>query len=694
MERRSRVRITTLIILIAMMFSLFGFRIYKLQTALTEEEKEQQDSITYQTTVSAARGPILDRNGTVLVTNRASYNLIIINFVWQNGPHPNESLQELIHTLDELGIELVHHLPITETRPYQYTLDEMDEIWAGYFRKFLTARSMDSDISAATFMESLRKAYKLPEDLPQKEIYKLIAIRYELELRGIKGMPLDNYVLAEDVDASQLAAIIELDIPGVIVDISTVRQYNTKDASHLLGTTRKMSAEEYQDIYKDQGYLLNAVVGADGVERAFEQYLHGQDGILRTTITADGEILDQEYLSTPEPGSAVELTIDIDLQETAYKSLESYILNIRANGANEKMNGMDAEGGAVVVQDVKTGEVLAAASYPGYDPELFNKNYNELLNDPYKPLINRCLNAQYPPGSVYKMVTAITAMEYEGISRWFEVVDEGSYTKYRDQGYTPACHIFRSRGVTHGVENMMDAIRDSCNYYFYEVGLQCSTSDMDYVASQLGLGEPTGVELSEYAGQRANPETKAKVFAGTQNAAWVDGDKLQHAIGQSVNEITPMQLSVYVSALANQGVRMKATFLRRVVSWDFQELLKESKPEVVADLGLSEETLTMLREGMVAAAGLGATADPFATEHYPIQVAAKTGTAQHGNGLSSDNASLVCYAPADDPQIAIAIYVENGAVGGKLSYIAMDIMDNYFSQTGKYETVYGENEIR
>ena len=694
MERRIRVRVVSLIVLIAMVFGLFSLRIYKLQTAMTEEEIELQDSLTYQTTVSAARGQILDRNGTVLVGNRASYNLVIINFVLFNGPSPNESLLELLHTMDELGIELLHHLPVSETRPYTYTLDEIGETWHSYFRKFLNKRSLDSDISAPTFMDNLREQYNLPEGLSDYDAYRLIAIRFELDLRNIDGMPLDNYVLAEDVESSQLAAIIELDIPGVIVDISTEREYHTMYASHLLGTTTKMSAEDYADKYKAMGYPLNAVVGADGVELAFEEYLHGQDGLMQTTITSTGEILAQKYLSTPEPGGNVELTIDINLQETAYKSLEEYILNIRANGANEKMNGTDARGGAVVVMNVKTGEVLAMASYPGYDPETFNEMYDLLYADEYNPLINRCVNAQYPPGSTFKMVTAITAMEYAGVSRWEVVVDEGSFTKYRDQGYAPACHIFRSRGATHGAENMMDAIRDSCNYYFYEMGLKCTIADMDYVASQLGLGEDTGIEISEFPGQRANPESKAKVYAGTQNAAWVHGDMLQHAIGQSVNFYTPLQLCVYVSTIANEGERMKATLLRRVVSWDFQELLLESQPEVLAQLELGEETKTMLKEGMVAATQLGATAESFAKEFYPIKVAAKTGTAQHGNGLSSDNASMVCYAPADDPEIGIAIYVENGAVGGNLGYIAMDIMDTYFSQTGKYETVYGENEIR
>ena len=292
------------------------------------------------------------------------------------------------------------------------------------------------------------------------------------------------------------------------------------------------------------------------------------------------------------------------------------------------------------------------------------------------------------------MITGITAMEFAGVNRYFQVVDEGVYTKFEGLGYAPACHIYRSRGVTHGTENMMEALRDSCNYYFYEVGLKCSIKDMDYVASKFGLGEYTGIEVLEYKGQRANRDSKAKVWAGTAQEAWVEGDMIQASIGQSLNEFTPLQLCVYTSTLANEGVRMKATLLRRVVSWDFKDLLAESQPEIADRIELKPETITMYKEGMVMSTGLGATAEAFSKENYPIQVAAKTGTAQHGDLTESDNSSLVCFAPVDDPELAIAIYVENGAVGGRLSYIAMDVFDSYFSQTGRYETVYGENEVR
>lgn len=694
MERKIRVRIMALVLLVAMLAGLFTLRIYKLQAAQTEETIELANSLTFRTRVDAARGQILDRNGTVLVTNRASYDLVIINFVFFNGPNPNEDLIRLLDTCEELGIEIQHHLPVSETRPYEYTTDELGETWAGHFRRYLSGRSLDSDITAGTFMNKLREEYNLPEELTADEAYRLIAVRYELELRD-GSMPLDNYVLAEDVDAEALAAVIELGIPGVIVQTSTVREYKTPYASHLLGYTTKMSAEAYEGTYKALGYAMDSEVGREGVELAFEEYLHGEDGWMETTITSTGEILDQTYTQVPVPGGNVELSIDIELQETAYKALEEWILELRQTGARgDGQAGTDAMGGAVVALDVKTNEILASASYPSYDANTFSMDYAMLAQDPNKPLINRCINAQYAPGSTYKMITGITAMEFANVSPWYQVVDNGRFTKFEGTGYAPACHIYRSSGRTHGVEDMRGALADSCNFYFYDVGLQCKTDDVDYVASMFGLGEPTGAELVEFAGQRANRQTKAATFAGTQLEAWVDGDKLQASIGQSLNEFTPLQMAVYCSTLANNGTRLKATFLRRVVSWDFKELLTESEPQVISEFPMQQTTIDAIREGMIAATAIGKTADPFGESFYPITVAAKTGTAQHGDGSSSDNASLVCYAPAEDPQIALAIYVENGAVGGKLANIAMKVFDQYFSQTGKYETVYGENEVR
>ncbi len=691
MERRARFRTGVFIALIVLIMAIFTFRLYALQTSLTEEEIRTSNSLTIQTTVDASRGQILDRNGTVLVGNRASYNLIMIGYVFFNGPSPNESLMELLELCDELGIEVESNFPVSETRPYTYTLEDYSEAWQSYFRRFLTSRGWDPDMSAQNLMNNLRSDYNIPKDLSDEEAYRLIAVRFELELRTIEGMPLDNYCLARDISSEDLAAVMELGVPGVLVETTTVREYNTTYAAHLLGHTGAMTAYEYENLYPD--YAMDAVVGKEGVEYAFEKYLHGTDGLLQTTILSTGEVLEQQYLATPEPGDNVELTIDIGLQATAENALAQVIENLQQNGVGSQKEGKDADSGAVVVLDATNNEVLAMASYPTYDPARYNLDFNELAEADGNPLLNHALQGLYAPGSIYKMVTAITAMEKAGVGAYYQVTDLGVYDKYELQGYAPACYIWRSSGRTHGTVNMMQALAVSCNYYFYEVGLQVATTDMDFVAKNLGLGEPTGIELYEETGTRANAETKAEIFAGTDMEAWVEGDKLQASIGQSLNSFTPLQMACYVSALANAGTRYKATILSRVVSWDYQELIEESEPEVASRLEMDEKTLACINEGMkMTVSDYSGTAYSYLHD-YPIAVAAKTGTAQHGSG-GSDNASFVCYAPADDPQIAIAVYVEHGAQGGNLANVVRPILDAFFSQESKYETTYNENTVQ
>lgn len=693
MERRARFRTGVFVAVILVIMALFTFRLYALQTSLTEEEIRTSNSLTIWTTVDAARGKILDRNGTVMVGNRASYNLIMIGYVFFNGPSPNESLLELLALCDELGIDVESDFPVSETRPYTYTLEDYSEAWQSYFRKFLTSRGWDPDMSAQNLMRNLREDYNIPDSLTEEEAYRLIAVRFELELRTIEGMPLDNYILARDISSEDLAAVMELGVPGVLVETTTVREYNTTYAAHLLGHTGSMDAYEYENLYPD--YAMDAVVGKEGVEYTFEKYLHGTDGLLETTILSTGEVLEQKYLSTPEPGNNVELTIDLGLQMTAENALAQVIQNLQENGVGSQKEGKDADSGAVVVLDATNNEVLAMASYPTYDPARYNLDFNELAEADGNPLLNHALQGLYPPGSIYKMVTAIAAMEFANVGAYYQVTDLGVFNKYELQGYAPACYIWRSSGGTrtHGTVNMMQALAVSCNYYFYEVGLQVATENVDYVAERLGLGEPTGIELYEETGTRANAETKAEIFAGTDMAAWVDGDKLQASIGQSLNSFTPLQMACYVSALANQGARYKATLLSRVVSWDYQDLILESQPEIASQLDMDEKTVACINEGMkMTVSDYSGTANSYLSD-YPISIAAKTGTAQHGSG-GSDNASFVCYAPADDPQIAIAVYVEHGAQGGNLANVVRPILDAFFSQESKYETTYNENTVQ
>ena len=690
-----------LIGVIVAIMCVFLLRMYTLAAVSPDERAvADADSMTYQTTVEGARGCILDRNGNVLVSNRATYNIVIINYVLANTGATNENILKLLQMCEQLGIECQSHFPVTNTRPYEYDMQSLSTTWQTYFRQFLNNRDYDLDISASTLMRNLREAYKIPNDWSQEDVYKVISVRYELELRSV-ATNLENYMLAEDVDAESLAAVAELGIPGVIVQSGTVREYKTAYAAHLLGTLGAMDADEWEVYRENDDYNMNAMIGKSGIEKAFEEYLHGVSGTKITTVSTTGDVLSEYYTKMPEPGNNVETTIDISLQATAEQALEKVILDLRENGVGKNKEGKDAEGGAVVVQQVKTGEVLACASYPTFDLSTYRENFKELSEDEYSPLYNRALLAAYPPGSIYKMVTAIAAIDYGHYSPYHIITDQGLYTYY--DSFQPKCYVWsRATGATHGPIDMRQAIAHSCNYYFYEVGRvtydtaqkEVGYNPFDVIAKALGLGEPTGVELDEETGMRANAETKKEMYVN-EDSGWYGADVLQAVIGQSLNRFTPMQMCSYVQALANQGTRYSATFLSRVISWDYQDLILEHAPEIASQLEMSDDAKLCISEGMYLTTQEGTAEEYF--KYYPVKVACKTGTAQWQGTTSSgafggsDHASFVLYAPADDPEIAIAVYVEKGSKGGNLSNVCIPILDAYFSSATHYETVMTEN---
>ena len=695
MDRRAKFRTGVLVCLIAALLGLYTVRLFKLQEPAAAGEAQAAQSYTYETTVQAARGNILDRNGNVLVSNRASYNIEINSYVLFNSDSPNESLLQVAELCRDLGLSYADHLPLSWERPYAYTTDSLSESWQGYFRQFLSQREWDPDMSPQNLMRMLKGAYNIPNTWTEEQARMVVGLRYELSLRSLDNTGLENYILLSDVDAETLAALMELAVPGLGVQTTTVRSYETEYAAHILGYVADMSPDEYQDIYKDLSYPMNAKVGKVGLEQAFEESLHGTDGRKITTITRDGQILEEHWATEPEAGDNVFLTIDIGLQEAAEDALEDIILDLRENGlptssSDGQGRGMDAEGGALVAMEVKTGNVLACASYPTFNLATFFEDYAELSQDPYRPYYNRALSAPYPPGSTFKMVTAIAAIDRGGIGRYYEIRDQGKYTYY--DTYQPECLIYTNTGTTHGVINMMEALEVSCNYYFYEAGRLTGIKAIDEVAKNLGLGEATGVELPEELGYRANAETKAKLYADDPNmSGWYDADTIAAAIGQSENQFTPMQLAAYTSALANGGPRYRATFLQKIVSPDYQTLVTENTPELISNYRFSEEAQKCVEDGMrLAAGGARGTAATY-LKNYDIAVCAKTGTAEHGSAGSA-NGSFVCYAPADDPQIAIAVYVEKGAQGGNLARAAVAVMDEYFKAAAD-DSIPGENTV-
>ena len=687
MRYNLKLRLGLFLAVFGILIGAYAYRLIQLQVVNPRKASTGTGTYTYDTRVTAARGEILDRNGNVLVTNRASYNLIITGYALFNSESPNESLRQLVRLCRDLEIDFTDHLPVTKVKPYEYETANYSDTWNNYFRSFLRQNDWDADVSAAQLIKLMRTRFRIPNNWSDEEVRGVLGLRYELDLRNYSSLP--TYTLLTDVDATQLAELMELNTPGMQVQASTVREYNTAYAAHILGRTAAMSPEEWE-IYKEQGYAMDAYVGKDGLEKAFEEQLHGTDGILRTTVDREGNIVSQYYAVEPKAGSNVEVTIDVNYQRIAEEALADYILNLRENGVGSKKEGTDAEGGAVVMLDVKTGAVLASASYPTFNLSTFSKDYSELVKDKYSPMFNRALMQAYPPGSIYKMSTSIAALNDGIISRYTTVEDKGIYDIYED--YQPACYLYTASHQTHGVINCRQALAVSCNYFFYEVGRLTGWERMDRTAKALGLGEATGVELAETKGWRANPESKKALYSNPGLQVFTAGDTISMAIGQSENRFSPLQMAVYTAALANRGVRYKATFLNRIISADYQELLYEMEPTVASRLEITDEAYEVYTAGMREAvtAPNGTANKVFGS--YPVAVCAKTGTAQHGVA-GSDHASFVCYAPADDPQVAIAIYVEKGAQGGSLGSIAKTIFDAYFATVAENDTVAPENAI-
>ena len=706
MERITRLRVTVLMTLFALLIGFFALKLYDLQIIQTGGDTDNVKKFYTITRVKAARGDILDRNGNVLVTNRATYDMVLNHFVILSNGNANDHLLKLVHLCRELGISYNEHFPVTKQAPFQYTLSEVGAAGQSHFQAYLpvVAGGLDSDITAPMLIRTLREYYKLPDHWSDEDARAVIGLRYELRLRqDITNLPL--YVFMEDVDNTALAALLELGVPGLNTEESMVRVYNTEYGAHILGYIGAITADQWKDIYKEKdGYEMDALVGQSGLEEAFEDYLHGIDGYRVDVVTSDGTLIEQYYRRDQESGKEyrpvagknVELTIDLDLQTTAEEQLEALIKELRNTpdpnpDDDEIPDGADAEGGSVVVMDVKTGQILACASYPTYNLSTFREDYAELSKDPLAPMFNRALMATYAPGSTFKMNMVIAGINAGVYSSGTKVQDKGVYREW--PGFTANCLTWTTSGKTHGHVDAEYALCVSCNYYFYALADAIGEKRWDIVdttAKHLGLGEYTGVELFEYKGYRANAETKKLLHTAEGESGFYPADRIMAAIGQSDNRFTPMQLCVYTSTLANRGTRYKATFLNRVVSSDYTKLEFVNEPVVVSQLNISNDAYYAYTQGMreVALTGTARTI----LKNYPIAVAAKTGTAETDSG-GSDNGAFVCYAPFDDPQIAIVVYGEKAGHGRTMGQIAKALLDTSFQDQLVGNPTLGENQL-
>ncbi len=699
-------RVAALGILLGILLVIYLAFLYRVQIVEGEEYYNASNQVTQEErTVTAARGSILDRYGRVLVSNKECYNLTIDVTKLFADPDPNATILELVSLVHEYGDTYTDDLPITTSPPFEY-LENMTDIQRtmleAYFKRHRAGLPSDSP-TAVELLSYMRTRYGIDNNYSAEDMRTIAGLRYSINVRY--AINTADYVFVQDASMKLTTAIMEKKLAGIQVSRSYVRDYGTAYAAHLLGYVGLMTQEEYEH-YSLLDYSTDAMVGKDGAEYAFEEYLHGIDGKVIETRNAQGTILSTVYTKEPVPGNNVYLTIDIELQEKVERILDAGIQVLMRERLNKKAEReavgewkfkdgyWEITGASCVAVNVKTGEPLAIASWPSYDVSNIIEDYAQLLETPNAPLFNRALMGAYAPGSAFKPCTAI-AMLSEGIKNTQEKVKcEGVFTKYAADGYAPECWIWTAmlpEHYTHGELNVTEALLHSCNYFFYTVGNDLGVDKLGEYAHNFGLGEHTGIELTETVGNMSN-QANHMDYAGSE---WRIGDTLQAAIGQSDSVFSPIQLAEYCATVANSGNRHSASMLKEVRSFDYSDNVYERKAEVLSHVETPDYNWEAVQEGMhlVANSPLNDNVSKYFIDLPKSRaVAAKTGTAQKGENIVND-AIFICYAPFTDPEIAIAMVIERGESGSNNAFMARQIIDAYFDLKSYSDTSEQEMQL-
>lgn len=654
--RHSSFRSAIALILVAAVVLGFGYILYDIQIVNHDFYVSRNNAVsTYTIPIEAARGDIVDRNGNTLVTNRQA-NTIILNAAYFPPRSENEArnkiLYNLIKLLEKNGEEFVNNLPLTiSNNKIAFTDDET----AVAVMKGKGAFNVQSYATAQNCFDVMVELYGL-ENYSVADALKIGGIRYELTL---KMFSIENQVtIAEDVSNETVAAIKEDQVSYLGADVKAVsfREYTDSTlAPHILGTVRKINAEEYAEL-KDSGYGISDTIGGSGIESAMESVLRGTPGELTITIDNEGNVT-EEVTKAPVKGNTVVLTIDKDLQRVAQTELKK-----TCDGVSISLGA-----GAVVVVNVHTGEVLAAASYPTYDIYDYYNNYSKLANNSRQPMWNRFALGTYAPGSTFKPCMSCAALE-EGViteNTTFTCVDPYMY-------YNQPFHCQQNKHGNGTQLSVTRALRDSCNLFFYKCAELLGINKMNEYASMFGLGEKTGIEIAESSGILSGPAS-----AELYNRVWQMGDALSSGIGESMNLFSPLQLANYCSTIANGGTRYELHLVKAIINGSTGEV-DETNIVVAEELPISEKTFSIVKEGMRRVATETAISTLY--DPLPVEVACKTGTSQvKRNGRDANNGFLISFAPYKNPEIAVASAIEWAGSGTSTSSITAAIIDYYYS---------------
>ena len=656
-------------------------QLFNLQIVHGESYREQSNTrLSRESTLKAARGNIRDSSGTLLATTVAQNDLEIYK-TKIDTQQLNTALLKLAQILEKNADTYINHLPI-QMNPFTFTISEEEA------KEWKIQQKIEENKSAEECFYILKEKYEIQEENIENA-RKIMTLRYEIETQGYSSTK--TVTLAKNISEATLHEVSEQNaqFPGVNIVTSPTRYYPSSNlASHIIGYISQISAEEY-DANKER-YDINDIIGKTGIEYIFEPYLKGTDGVKQIDMSVDGTVTDEYISQEAVAGADVILTIDANLQKITEQALKNNIEKIRNGGFSDSAN---VTGGSAVVMNVNTGEVLAMASYPDFNPQEFVGGISTAKWEEYtkrdesnkysSAMTNRAISSLSAPGSTFKMATAIAALETGKLTVIEKIRDTGIYHYSSD--YNPKCWIYNSTGGGHGYLNVTQAIQHSCNYFFYELGNRLGDENLAKYARYLGLGKKTGVELlGEVEGTVACRETSQKL-----GVEWNEGNVLSASIGQENNQFTPIQMAKYTSIIANGGKNIDVTILKSIVDANGNEIPKEeietylqekmgiTKEEQTENLSFQSQNVQAVLEGM-----RGVTSESGGTAYayfrgFNIEVGGKTGSAQTGDDAVT-NAWFVGFAPFDKPEIAVVVMVENGQHGGYTAEVARDIIAEYF----------------
>ena len=674
-ERKTAVRrMMLLIAAAAVIIGLYGFRLIFLQLVNGDSFTAQATNTTdYKFTVTAARGDIVDSKGERIASSTTGYN-VVLNKLLMGDEDLDTMLQKIVGLLGKNGENWNDSLLIGQPDAaghYEFTAASDNAAEQKALAAMKDNLGLQQYATADDVMEKLVEDY----DLADFSLYwqrVLSGIHYEMQLQAFSNV--NNFVMAENVSEATVATIKEnsLSLPGVEIVETSTRSYEQGTVlPHVLGRVGKITAEKWkvtdengQVTYplKEKGYNMNDIIGISGLESAYEDELRGKDGVETITRNSDGVIVNTALTTVPEPGHTVQLTIDSEFQKAVDQALAKNVEWIKNTYADSKQ----ANAGAVVVIDVKTGGVLAASNYPSFDQNLYAAQYNEYSADENMPLFNRALQGLYTPGSTYKPSVAVAGLDTGLLNRNSTVNCTRVYTYYKD--YRPRC---AQHGHGNGPIDVVNAIKWSCNIFFYDVGRRLTSDVYDAYAYKLGLGQRTGVEVSEALGH----------LTTKNDSNYTESLDIQAAIGQGNTAVTPIQLATYAATLANRGTRYRTHFVKAILDSNTGETLQETQPEVMDVVEDKGETFDLVREGMK---GVAQTIPALAA--YPYTIACKTGSPQRSEGYyvgstykHYTNAAMIAYGPAEDPEIAIGGVVEYGDAGTRTGQLVADIFNAYYA---------------